>query len=241
MNDHLAQIPPASSGEPGFERILIATDGTPISHHALGWTRELALTRSGGRVWLVHVLPVGKPSMTPHGEDALQAARRELDGTEVQDLFGYGDPTKEIVNLSTGVKADLVVLGSHSRGPVGRLLLGSVSSGVKDHVEADVLIARSPPRPTSILVVEEDSQAGRRALSIGHALSRSWNAHVASIHPGPKRSSESVERVLKRSSAIKAGLLIIPSQRHDRPTRRDRASLGDALAQQAHTSVLLVR
>jgi nucleotide-binding universal stress UspA family protein len=40
------------------------------------------------------------------------------------------------------VNADLIVVGTHGRGRVGRALLGSVSTGVVHHAACDVLIVR---------------------------------------------------------------------------------------------------
>ncbi len=53
-----------------------------------------------------------------------------------------GDPVAEIVGLAEDVGADLVIVGSHGRSRVGRLLLGSVSQGVLHGAHCPVLVAR---------------------------------------------------------------------------------------------------
>ena len=53
-----------------------------------------------------------------------------------------GDPTKVIVNYAKKKKPDLIIIGSRGLGGFNKLLLGSVSSKVVDHVSTSVLVIR---------------------------------------------------------------------------------------------------
>jgi nucleotide-binding universal stress UspA family protein len=53
-----------------------------------------------------------------------------------------GDPARVIVNYSKKKKPDVVILGARGLGGFSKLLLGSVSSKVSDHVSSSVLIIR---------------------------------------------------------------------------------------------------
>jgi nucleotide-binding universal stress UspA family protein len=53
-----------------------------------------------------------------------------------------GFPDKEILALAEEIGADLIIVGSHDRGPVGRLLIGSVSEAVLRGAHCPVLVAR---------------------------------------------------------------------------------------------------
>lgn len=55
-----------------------------------------------------------------------------------------GDPVAELLELAAQLPADLIAVGSHGRGFLGRLLLGSVCSGLLRRAPCAVLIA--PPR-----------------------------------------------------------------------------------------------
>jgi nucleotide-binding universal stress UspA family protein len=54
-----------------------------------------------------------------------------------------GKPATEIVKAAQEWPADLIVIGSHGRGGVQRLLLGSVADGVMRHAKCPVLVVRS--------------------------------------------------------------------------------------------------
>jgi nucleotide-binding universal stress UspA family protein len=54
------------------------------------------------------------------------------------------DPTLAIVQLAVDVEADLVVVGTHGRGWLGHLLLGSVAEGVVHRAPCPVLVVRPP-------------------------------------------------------------------------------------------------
>ena len=58
-----------------------------------------------------------------------------------------GRPVDEILDLAEEIGADMIVVGSHDRGPVGRLLLGSVSEAVVRGARCPVLVARKEGYP----------------------------------------------------------------------------------------------
>jgi len=54
-------------------------------------------------------------------------------GVAAQFLIWEGDPGASVIEAADAEGADVIVVGSHDRGPVGRLLLGSVSGHVVEH------------------------------------------------------------------------------------------------------------
>jgi nucleotide-binding universal stress UspA family protein len=69
----------------------------------------------------------------------LRAARFEADGLVVE-----GDVSDALLDMAADWGADLIVLGSHGRRGLDRLLLGSVSEVVLRHTTCSVLIVRPP-------------------------------------------------------------------------------------------------
>lgn len=63
-------------------------------------------------------------------------------GTEAAFLVWEGDPGEAILNAAAAEGADLIVVGSRGRGPVGRLLLGSVSDHIVRHADCPVVVVR---------------------------------------------------------------------------------------------------
>ncbi len=130
--------------------VLIATDGSDSAQHALREAiRLLPLATSHVEVVAVAgVLPVGVVPLgdvvgagDPPGLSDPLARDAELSGSAAVAVLAeagvkadyrvrIGDPATEILDLATELGADLVVVGSHGRGPMGRLVLGSVSDAV---------------------------------------------------------------------------------------------------------------
>lgn len=67
-------------------------------------------------------------------------------GYHVETAIEEGEPRTTIVDYAERVKADLIVLGSHGRRGLPRLLLGSVSEYVARHAGCSVEIVRPQPR-----------------------------------------------------------------------------------------------
>jgi nucleotide-binding universal stress UspA family protein len=74
---------------------------------------------------------------------AFNAAEAErLAGAKVRALLLPGKPAEEIVHLATTGGHDLVVVGTHGRRGVRRIVLGSVAEHVVRSAPASVLVAR---------------------------------------------------------------------------------------------------
>jgi nucleotide-binding universal stress UspA family protein len=85
-------------------------------------------------------------------------------------------PAWAIVRRAEEFKADLIVVGSHDRSALGRLMLGSVSQSVLHHAATSVRISRNPPRQDSApirLVAGEDGSPDAEAALFALAA-RTW-------------------------------------------------------------------
>jgi nucleotide-binding universal stress UspA family protein len=69
-------------------------------------------------------------------------------GAEVQVYVAVGRAHAEVVRAAERLLADLLVIGSHGRSGIARVLLGGVASRVVRHAHCPVLVARArPPAP----------------------------------------------------------------------------------------------
>jgi nucleotide-binding universal stress UspA family protein len=159
-----------------FSSILVPLDGSPFAEQALPWALSLA-RRAGARVELArgHVLYALKDpaaAWLPYdaAEDAeykrqeqlyLEATAAYLAGVSpvpIGTAVVTGLEADGILGRVRDVGADLVVMTTHARGPVGRLLLGSVATEVVRRATVPVLLIRPRESPPGLLpepVVEE--------------------------------------------------------------------------------------
>jgi nucleotide-binding universal stress UspA family protein len=78
------------------------------------------------------------------GETALERVRELGDeaGVSVETVLADGSPSKEIVHHAENEDCDLIVMGTHGRGGIDRLLLGSVAERVVRSSRVPVLTVR---------------------------------------------------------------------------------------------------
>jgi nucleotide-binding universal stress UspA family protein len=134
-------------------RVLLATDVSSASEAA---AREAIRLASEARAQLV-VLSVIDPGRLrlPGGlflrrvdqerariESAAQVlvARARAAGVRATFLVWEGDPAEAILAAAEAENVDLIVIGSHGRGPLGRFVLGSTSASVSEHARRRVLV-----------------------------------------------------------------------------------------------------
>jgi nucleotide-binding universal stress UspA family protein len=136
-------------------RVLIATDTGAASSAAELAGLELA-ARTGASLILLSVIdPSGLrlPGGMFHTRVDQVRAQREMalallvdrarkQGTAAQFLIWEGLPGPSVLDAVEAEGADIIVMGSHGRGAVGRRLLGSVSSHVIDRGGRRVVVIR---------------------------------------------------------------------------------------------------
>lgn len=73
------------------------------------------------------------------------SARHVLDPrVEVEYRVGDGDPASAIIRVASQLKANLIVMGTHGRTGLGRLLMGSVAEAVLRRAPCAVLTLKAP-------------------------------------------------------------------------------------------------
>jgi nucleotide-binding universal stress UspA family protein len=143
------------------KKLLLATDLTEASASATDEAFELA-GRLDASLLVVSVIDPGSLLM-PGGRFRVRLdqvrERRELlaqelvergrlGGIDVSFLIWTGDPGDMIVEAAVAEHPDMVLVGSHGRGAVGRLFLGSVSEHVVRNAPCPVLVVR--PREAAL-------------------------------------------------------------------------------------------
>jgi nucleotide-binding universal stress UspA family protein len=118
-------------------KILLGHDGREHSESAVRSAAELA--RGGGHVTILIVFPEGR---FQRDHDSIARARELLEeqGVDVSLRKEHGRAASEIVRVAEEGGYELIVVGSRGRGPVGELLLGSVSRAVARIASCSVLV-----------------------------------------------------------------------------------------------------
>lgn len=125
-----------------FKRILCPVDLETGSSEALRTASAIARQQEA-KLYLLHVVapdaisgPVIAPPVLVHRaseharEELQRLAGSELSGLDHEVLLRFGQPASEIIATETETKADLVILATHARKGVARLLIGSVAERV---------------------------------------------------------------------------------------------------------------
>ncbi len=128
-----------------FRHILVPVDGSPSSDKALDEAIRLAIF-SGAKISLLHVLDdlshvraTGESLLAKQGEKILA---RGLPVECVLIAEGSGRICDHVAEHARISQADLIVVGSHGRRGVGRVLLGSDAEQIIRQAPVPVLVVR---------------------------------------------------------------------------------------------------
>jgi nucleotide-binding universal stress UspA family protein len=153
-----------------YKRILVAIDGSETAERALREGVALAKAHRA-RLRLVHVVDeltvAGErpATLTDYWKAVRQAGERILESarthaaktgiaaeTRLAEIRTFGSVVRRvpdvIVDEAERWRADLVVIGTHGRRGLSKLLLGSVADGVVRTSGASVLLIRGTARKT---------------------------------------------------------------------------------------------
>jgi len=125
-----------------FNSILIATDGSKYGHAAALEAVSIA-KRCGSDLLALSVVTKDKdlPAAKKSVEKISQIAEKE--GLKAKTLTPRGTPYNVIVETAEKKNADVIVVGSHGRTGLERLLMGSVTERVIGHANCAVLVVKA--------------------------------------------------------------------------------------------------
>lgn len=147
-----------------FKRILVPIDFSPPSDAALEYARSVA-ARYGASLHLLHVAEdpyrafysaeVFVPEVEGLREEILSDTEKRLkDRLRPADVTDFGatatsvigTPAGSIVEYAGGQGIELIVMGTHGRGGMSHLLMGSVAERVVRTAPCPVLTVREAPK-----------------------------------------------------------------------------------------------
>jgi len=144
-----------------YDRILVPTDGSPSMQSVVDHAAELAAVHDATLHGL-YVVDTGSFATLPvettwdgvtellreEGELAVSEFEEMAADTPVETAIRDGNPSSEIVDYADEHGCDAVVMGTHGRGGIDRLLLGSVAERV----------VRAAPIPVVTVPISEREQ-----------------------------------------------------------------------------------
>ncbi len=146
-----------------LRKILLPTDFSGCADYALPYAATIARA-TGATIICVHVVEPIVPAvgysglaepmpMTDISEQLEDSAERELpqladceefNGLEVEEVIVHGDAAAEIVRVAGEHQVDLIVVSSHGRTGLGRIIFGSTAEAVVRHASCPVLVVKPP-------------------------------------------------------------------------------------------------
>ena len=154
---------PAGATGLQLRRILLPTDFSGCANYALPYAAAIAraveatvicvnvvepIVPAVGYTGMAEAMPIAEMS-----EQMEESAERELPdvmsceelrGLKVEEVIGHGDAAAEIVRVADEQNVDLIVISSHGRTGLGRIIFGSTAEAVVRHARCPVLVVKPP-------------------------------------------------------------------------------------------------
>ncbi|AUV80530.1 universal stress protein [Salinigranum rubrum] len=183
-----------------YTRVLYPTDGSDPAREALGYALDLAAEHDA-TLHVLNVANTNQDSLTTvegrvvdvlesEGEEVVDEAvdRATERGVDAVSAVLQGDPALTIVDYAREYDVDLVVMPTHGRSGLSRLLLGSVTERVVGSIDVPLVVVnptedrtfRYPPR--EILAATDGSGAADLALDSAVALARDTGATLHVVY-----------------------------------------------------------
>jgi nucleotide-binding universal stress UspA family protein len=189
-----------------IKRIIWATDGSKDSEEALNYARFFA-QRFNSEIIGIHVIPTHERLLYDYSRDpdnelyrwvekAAENYKAKLSlivdelathGLRFRGEVLIGEPYKEIIRFSRGVKADLVVMGTRGQGLIDRMLIGSTTLKVLRESSVPVLAVKKRYKEgtveiRNILVPLDVNEKVDSALNCAIDLAEIMNVQISVLY-----------------------------------------------------------
>ena len=142
----------------GAIRVIVHPTDFSVNSQAALWVARGLARDHAARLILLHVaslefLTDGTPAaiVDPHAERLeLERLRKRVDGPDlkypVETVMERGYAAPDIIDTADELNCDLIVMGTHGRTGLGRLLMGSVAENVLSKANCPVLVVKAGER-----------------------------------------------------------------------------------------------
>jgi nucleotide-binding universal stress UspA family protein len=148
---------------PQLQNILLPTDFSGCANFALPYAASIARA-TGATIICVHVVEPLVPAVGYTGlaepmpiaditDQLPDSAERQLPklaeceecaGIKLEEVIVHGDAAAEIVRVAAEREVDLIVISSHGRTGLGRIIFGSTAEAIVRHARCPVLVVKPP-------------------------------------------------------------------------------------------------
>ena len=178
MSEHTSDTSTAAA-----TRILVPLDGSPEARAALPYAAALATP--GTEIVLLTVTRSSGDEDAARADLETAAQRLRVAGRMVRTEVAVGNPARCIVDMAADLRPEMIVMASHGRGALGRLIYGSVADQVGRESPVPVMVVRARPLApgpvgiTRLVVPLDGSPRAEAALPVATAISRRLGTPIA--------------------------------------------------------------
>jgi nucleotide-binding universal stress UspA family protein len=162
----------------GFQKILVAFDGSPHAEHAL----NVAFSIAGDTKATLHVLSVIRPPEPAESAELHAVLDDEHDRfdrcfgpmrdramekeIELETEIAVGHPAEQIIHVADKMQASVIVMGKRSHTKLHRWMLGSNTERVLKYAHCPVMIVHQRGMRLALNIAHPlDENTGRRAMA----------------------------------------------------------------------------
>ena len=187
-----------------ISKILVTTDFSPVSDHALDFAIALA-RRYDARIYLAHTITpdpfqFAEPQLAQATYEKVRQSAEEgvtdilisgkLRGIPHEVLLEEGNVWPTLENLIRKHEIDLVVAGTHGRGKVQKILIGSVAEEIFRKADCAVLTVgprvqngqKAETELNHILFATDFGPGAEKAAAYAFSLAQEHNATLTLLH-----------------------------------------------------------
>jgi nucleotide-binding universal stress UspA family protein len=130
-----------------FERVMVPTDGSEFAARSEDIAIEIA-KKFNSTLVIVHVIDdkliYPFEVLEDEGKSILKKVREKAEKEEltIEEVLLVGSPTHDMEKIVKKTESDLVVIGTHGKTGLEKLILGSVAESALKTVKAPVLLVK---------------------------------------------------------------------------------------------------